>query len=74
MSLPIQPTLHLKIEFEREEDGRWIAEIPGVPGAMAYGSDRSGAGRAAKSIALAVLSTRALRKTYGPPDRTHADA
>jgi hypothetical protein len=28
----------LKIEFEREEDGRWIAEIPVLPGVMAYGA------------------------------------
>jgi predicted RNase H-like HicB family nuclease len=29
------------IELEREEDGRWIAEIPALPGAMAYGPSRS---------------------------------
>lgn len=27
----------IRIELEREEDGRWIAEIPAVPGVMAYG-------------------------------------
>ena len=27
----------LKVEFEREDDGRWIAEIPTLPGAMTYG-------------------------------------
>lgn len=26
------------IEIDREDDGRWIAEIPSVPGAMAYGN------------------------------------
>lgn len=30
--------LRLKIETERETDGRWIAEIPQVPGALAYGT------------------------------------
>ncbi|HWY02769.1 MAG TPA: hypothetical protein VNX60_03800 [Candidatus Acidoferrum sp.] len=30
--------MRLKIETERETDGRWIAEIPQVPGALAYGT------------------------------------
>jgi predicted RNase H-like HicB family nuclease len=29
--------MNFSIECEREEDGRWIAEIPELPGAMAYG-------------------------------------
>jgi predicted RNase H-like HicB family nuclease len=52
-------SVHLKIEVEREDDGRWIAEILDVPGALAYGADPRSAVRAAKSIALSVLSTRA---------------
>ena len=28
------------IELEREEDGRWIAEVPGLPGVLCYGQDR----------------------------------
>jgi predicted RNase H-like HicB family nuclease len=28
------------IEIEREDDGRWIAEIPALPGVMAYGKTR----------------------------------
>ena len=28
----------LQIEFEKEDDGRWIAEIPLLPGVMAYGA------------------------------------
>ena len=27
----------LKIELEQEEDGRWIGEVPALPGVMAYG-------------------------------------
>jgi len=27
----------LRIEFEREDDGRWIAELPALPGVMSYG-------------------------------------
>lgn len=51
--------LHLRIEVEREDDGRWIAEVLDVPGALAYGPDQRSAIRAAKSLALGVLSTRA---------------
>ena len=31
----------MKIEIEREEDGRWIAEIPELPGVMVYGDSRN---------------------------------
>jgi predicted RNase H-like HicB family nuclease len=31
--------MHFHIESEQEEDGRWIAEIPEIPGALAYGRD-----------------------------------
>ena len=29
------------IEIEREEDGRWLAEVPELPGALAYGEARA---------------------------------
>jgi predicted RNase H-like HicB family nuclease len=31
----------MKIELEREDDGRWIAEIPDLPGVMVYGNKRA---------------------------------
>lgn len=31
---------HLKIELEQEEDGRWIGEVPALPGVMAYGQTK----------------------------------
>lgn len=43
-------------EFEREDDGRWIAEIPKLPGAMAYGINKKDAARRAYSIALRILA------------------
>ena len=46
----------LKIEIEREQDGRWIGEVPELPGVMAYGDTRESALRKAKSIALQVLA------------------
>ncbi len=39
-------------EFEREEDGRWIAEIPECPGALAYGVTQEEAAARVEAIAL----------------------
>ncbi len=47
--------MKLTIEFDREDDGRWIADIPQVPGAMAYGDTRREAELRAKAVARAVL-------------------
>ncbi len=49
----IQP---LRIELEREEDGRMLASVPELPGVMAYGADEAEALRKVKSIALQVLA------------------
>jgi len=48
----------LKIEFDREEDGRWIAEVPSLPGVMVYGKTKAEAARAARALALRVLADR----------------
>lgn len=47
-----------KIEFEQEEDGRWIAEIPELPGVMVYGSTKSDAEVKVTALALRVLADR----------------
>ena len=47
-----------KIETEREDDGRWIAEVVEIAGAMAYGSTRAQAAAKAQSIALRILTDR----------------
>jgi predicted RNase H-like HicB family nuclease len=44
------------IEFEREDDGRWIAEIPSLPGAMAYGASKQEAQSKVQAIALRVIA------------------
>lgn len=44
------------IEFGRETDGRWIAEIPSVPGAMAYGATKQEAEAGARAIADRVIA------------------
>jgi predicted RNase H-like HicB family nuclease len=43
-------------EHEREEDGRWLAEIMELPGVMAYGVDPSDAIARAKALALRVVA------------------
>ena len=48
----------MKIEIEREEDGRWIAEIPELPGVMAYGVTRNQAIAKAEALALRVMADR----------------
>jgi len=46
------------IEFDRETDGRWIAEISALPGALSYGSSREEASRKVEAIALRILADR----------------
>ena len=48
----------MKIEIEREEDGRWTAEIPDLPGVMVYGDSRNEAISKAEALALRVLADR----------------
>lgn len=46
--------MKLTIETEREVDGRWIAEVPELPGVMVYGSTREEAVMQAEALALRV--------------------
>jgi predicted RNase H-like HicB family nuclease len=48
----------MKVEIEREDDGRWIAEIPALPGVMAYGDSRDQAVSKAEAISLRVMADR----------------
>ena len=48
----------LKIETEQEEDGRWIAEVPALPGVLAYGDTKADANAKAKALALRVMADR----------------
>ena len=50
--------LMLKVESEKEEDGRWIAEIPALPGVLAYGTTKADASAKAKALALRVIADR----------------
>lgn len=46
------------LELEQEADGRWIAEVPELPGAMVYGSSADEAVARAKALALRVVADR----------------
>ena len=46
------------IETEQEDDGRWIAEVPELPGVLAYGNSRDEAVRRAQALSLRVLADR----------------
>jgi len=48
----------LKIESEREEDGRWIAEVPALPGVLAYGENNETARARVQALALRVIADR----------------
>lgn len=50
--------MQLSIEVEQEEDGRWLSEIPELPGVLAYGQSRSEAVVRAQVLALRVLADR----------------
>ena len=46
------------IELEEEDDGRWIAEIPTLPGALCYGVSKEIAGRNVEALALRIVTDR----------------
>ncbi len=50
--------MNLTIELERETDGRWIGEVPDLPGVMVYGATRKEAMVKVKALALRVLAER----------------
>lgn len=46
------------LDTEREDDGRWIAEVAALPGVLAYGATREEAVRKAEALALRVIADR----------------
>jgi len=50
--------MQLTLTVEREEDGRWIAEVPELPGVLVYGASESEAMAKAEVLALRVLAER----------------
>ena len=50
--------MNYEIEFELEEDGRWIAAIASLPGVMVYGRTRAEAESKVEAMALRVIADR----------------
>ncbi|MFZ5877731.1 MAG: type II toxin-antitoxin system HicB family antitoxin [Nitrospirota bacterium] len=50
--------MKLLIELDREEDGRWIAEVPELAGVLAYGQTREDALARVQALALRVIAER----------------
>lgn len=50
--------MRFTVATEREDDGRWIAEVIDLPGAMRYGQTRADAISKAATLALRVLANR----------------
>jgi predicted RNase H-like HicB family nuclease len=48
----------LAIELDREDDGRWIAEVPDLPGVMTHGRSREEAVSRVQALTLRVLADR----------------
>lgn len=62
------PHMKYSIECEREEDGRWLAEVPELPGVLAYGSTAEEAMAKAQVLALRVLAERLEHGEARPVD------
>ena len=60
----------LTIETELETDGRWIAEVPELPGVLAYGTSENEAAAKAEALALRVLADRLDHGESKPVDVT----
>jgi predicted RNase H-like HicB family nuclease len=60
--------MKFSIECEQEEDGRWLAEVPELPGVLAYGSTAEEAMAKAQVLALRVLAERLEHGEARPVD------
>ncbi len=52
------PGFSLAIEYHREEAGRWLADIPALPGVTAYGRTRKQATATVQALALRLIADR----------------
>jgi len=48
----------LRIEIDTEDDGRWLAEVVEIPGAIAYGATKRDAAAKAEALAFRILAER----------------
>lgn len=50
--------MYLTLELDREDDGRYLAEVPDLPGVLAYGATEQEAVARVQALALRVLADR----------------
>jgi predicted RNase H-like HicB family nuclease len=58
----------LRIETEREDDGRWLAEVPALPGVLRYGETAGEARSKVVALALRVIADRVENGEALPPE------
>ena len=58
----------MRIEIEREDDGRWLGEVPALPGVLAYGATAEEARAKAEALALRVIADRLENGEAVPPE------
>ena len=58
--------MQFNVECDREEDGRWLAEVPQLPGVLAYGDTAQQAMMRAEVLALRVIAERIESDESGP--------
>ena len=61
--------MQIRIETEQEEDGRWLSEIPALPGVLAYGQTRQQAVANVQVLALRVIADRIEHGESLPQER-----
>jgi len=66
--------MEYKIEVEREEDGRWIAEVMDMPGVMVYGTTKVHAIMKAKLLTLQVIAAQAEAEEKNKQEMSIADS
>ena len=60
----------MQVEIEQEEDGRWIAEVPALPGAMAYGASKEEAISKVEALVLRAIADK-LEHGENAPEVSH---
>lgn len=58
--------MKFRVDVEKESDGRWLAEVPELPGVLAYGSSASEAQAKVQALALRVVADRLEHGEAGP--------
>lgn len=58
----------MRVEVEREDDGRWIGEVPALPGVLVYGATEQEARSRAEALAFRVIADRLEHGEPIPPE------